>query len=155
MSYHDTVSELAQDAEQLEQVYRAALQSGEADAFKEAIDDSYRSAPENLLYAAWFHRLKHAAAQAKGFAVAWAWVVPLAVINGLLFWWLSDERYVTRVAGLPGTEKDYIPAVLILAAPLSAVLVLIYLTVVGRKRWRLVIPIGIVLLGAAGVSRRH
>jgi len=149
MSYHDTVGELAQDAEQMENVYRTALKAGEADAFKEAIDEGYRSTPENLLYAAWFHRLKHAAARAKGFAVAWAWVVPLAVLNGLLFWWLSDDRYLIRVAGLPGTGRDFMPAILLLAAPLSAALMLVYLTVVGRKRWRLSIPVGIVLLIAA------
>ena len=149
MSYHNTVGELAQDAEQMENVYRTALKAGEADAFKEAIDEGYRSTPENLLYAAWFHRLKHAAARAKGFAVAWVWVVPLAAINGLLFWWLSDDRYVISVVGLPGTGRNFMPAVLLLAAPLSAVLMLTYLTVVGRKRWRLSIPVGIALLIAA------
>ena len=149
MSYHDTVSDLAQDAEQMEQVYRTALKAGEAEAFKGAIDDNYRATPENLLYAAWFHRLKHAAAQVKGFAVAWTWVAPLALINGLLFWWLSDDRYAIRIAGLPGTGRDFMPAILLLAAPLSAILTLLYLTIVGRKRWRLGISIGIVLLIAA------
>ena len=42
----------------MEQIYHAALKAGETDAFKQAIDDSYAHAPENLLYAAWFHRLK-------------------------------------------------------------------------------------------------
>ena len=69
MSYHDKVGALAQDAEQLEQVYHAALKAGETDAFKEAIDDSYRSAPESLLYAAWFHRLKHAAARLRAMSL--------------------------------------------------------------------------------------
>ena len=119
MSYHDKVGALAQDAEQMEQVYHAALKAGETDALKEAIDDSYRSAPENLLYAAWFHRLKHAAAQAKGYVVAWAWVIPLAVINGLLFWWLSADRFMITIEGFRGTERDFLPAVLILAASLS------------------------------------
>jgi hypothetical protein len=149
MSYHDRVSALAQDAEQMEQVYHEALKAGETDAFREAIDDSYRSTPENLLYAAWFHRLKHAAARAKGFAVAWAWVVPLAVINGLLFWWLSGERYMIHIAGLPGTERGFMPAVFLLAAPLSANSVLAYLAVVGRKRGLLSIPVGVALLAAS------
>jgi hypothetical protein len=148
MSYHDTVSALAQDAEQMEQVYHAALKAGETDAFKEAIDDSYRSAPENLLYAAWFHRLKRAAAQAKGYVVAWAWVIPLAVINGLLFWWLSADRFMITIEGIRGTERDFVPAVFILAAPFSALFVLIYLTGVGRKRWRLSALTGIFVLAA-------
>ena len=70
MSYDETVGALAGDAEQLEQVYQEALQSGEGDAFKQAIDERHTNAPDNLLYAAWFYRLRAAAAQAKGYAVA-------------------------------------------------------------------------------------
>ena len=150
MSYHDTVGALAQDAEQLEQVYHAALKAGQADAFKQAIDASHTSAPENLLYAAWFHRLKHTAAQAKRFVIAWAWVIPLALINGLLFWWLSDDqRYMIQVARTyRGDAVDFLPAIVLLAAPLSAAFVLIYLTAVGRKRWRLSALIGVLTLAA-------
>jgi len=142
------VGALAQDAEQLEQVYQTALKAGERVAFKEAIDASYRSAPENLLYAAWFHRLKTAAAQAKGTIVAWAWVIPLAVINGLLFWWLSADRFMITLEGFRGTDRDFMPAIFILAASLSALFVLIYLTAVGRKRWLLSALVGISLLAA-------
>jgi hypothetical protein len=142
------VGALAQDAEQLEQVYQTALKAGERDAFKEALDASYRSAPENLLYAAWFHRLKTAAAQAKGTIVAWAWVIPLAVINGLLFWWLSADRFMITLEGFRGTDRDFMPAIFILAASLSALFVLIYLTAVGRKRWLLSALVGISLLAA-------
>ena len=137
MSYQDRVSALAEDAEQLERTYQSARKAGETDAFKQAIDASYTNAPENLLYAAWFHRLKYAAAQAKGYAVAWAWVVPLAVLNGLLLWWLSNDRFMITIEGFRGTERDFLPAMFLLAAPLSAVFVLIYLTAVDRKRWRL------------------
>jgi hypothetical protein len=154
MSYHDTVSALAGDAEQLEQTYHAALEAGKADAFKQAIDDSYTNAPENLLYAAWFHRLKYTAAQAKGYAVAWAWVIPLAVINGLLFWWLSADRFMITIEGFRGFDRDYMPAIVLLAASFSAIFVLIYLTAVGRKRWGLrplamSVLVGILLLAAA------
>jgi hypothetical protein len=101
------------------------------------------------LYAAWFHRLKHAATQAKGFVVAWAWVIPLALVNGLLFWWLSDDQhFMIRLAGAPYVAaRDFLPAILLLAAPISAAFVLIYLTLVSRKGWRLSTLIGIVLSG--------
>jgi hypothetical protein len=149
MSYYDTVSGLAQDPERLEQVYHAAVEAGETDAFKQAIDDSHATAPENLLYAAWFHRLKYAAAQVKGYAVAWGWVVPLAVINGLLFWWLSNDRYMVTIESFRGADRDYMPALVLLAASLYAVFLLIYLTVVGRKRWHLAAVIGLLLLTAS------
>jgi hypothetical protein len=149
MSYHDTVSALAQDAEKLEQIYHTALKAGEIDAFKQAIDDSYADAPENLLYAAWFHRLKYTAAQVKGYVVAWAWVVPLALINALLFWWLSDNRFMVVIKGFGGIESNFMLAIVLWAAALSAACVLGYLTAVGRKRWRLGALIGILLLAAS------
>jgi hypothetical protein len=148
MSYHDTVSALAQDAEQLEQVYRAAREAGATDAFKQAIDDSHEKAPENLLYAAWFYRLKDTVAQARGYVVAWAWVIPLAVINGLLFWWLSADRFVITIEGFGWTARTFPPAIVLLAAPLTAVFVLIYLTAIGHRRWHLSALIGILLLAA-------
>jgi hypothetical protein len=133
----------------MEQVFQAALKSGETVAFKQAIDDCHSSAPENLLYAAWFHRLKYAAAQAKSFAVAWGWVLPLAVINGLLFWWLSGQQFMVTIEGFRGSETDFMPAIVLLAASISAVFVLIYLTALGRKRWLLSAIIGLLLLAAA------
>jgi hypothetical protein len=148
--YRHIVDALAEDPERLERAYQTALQSGETRAFKEAIDASYAATPQNLLYAAWFHRLKHTAAQATGFVVSWAWVIPLALANGLLFWWLSAERYTIHFASASqGTETAFAPAILWLAAPISAAFVLLYLTAVGRKRWRLSIPIALLALAAA------
>jgi len=149
MLYRDTVSALAQEAEQLEQVYQAALEARQADAFKQAIDDSYVQAPENLLYAAWFHRLKSTAARARGYVIAWAWVIPLAVINGLLFWWLSGDRFKITIEGFRGNDGTFAPGIVLLATSLSAVFVLIYFTAVGRLGWRQSVLIGILLLAAA------
>lgn len=150
-SYRHTVSALSADPEQLELLYQEALESGETDAFRDAIDASHATAPDNLLYAAWFHRLKHKAAQASGFVVAWAWVIPLALVNGLLFWWLSNEqRYMIEIAGArPGTATEFVPAIFLLAAPISAAFVLLYLTAVGRRRWRLSAMIALLTLAVA------
>ena len=148
-SYQDTVGALGKDAEELEQLYQAALEAGETDAFMRAIDDNHADAPENLLYAAWFHRLKYAAAQAKGHVVAWAWVVPLAIINSLLFWWLSADRFMITIKGFRGTERDFIPAIILLAASLCALFILIFLTAAGHKRWGLGALIGFSLLAVS------
>jgi hypothetical protein len=150
-SYRRTVSTLAEDPEKLELVYRAALETGESEAFKQAIDASHATAPDNLLYAAWFHRLRYAAARTTRFFVAWAWVIPLALVNGLLFWLLSDEqRFAIQIAGTrQGTIADSLPALLFLAAPISAAFVLIYLTAAGRKRWWLSALIGLLTLAAS------
>jgi hypothetical protein len=148
MSYQKTVSALAQDAEQLEQVFQAAVSAGEMDAFKQAIDESYTFAPDNLLYAAWYHRLKQVATRAKGFAVAWAWVLPLAVGNALLLWLLSNNRFMVEIKTFQGIDRTVMPTFVLLAAPLSAFFVLIYLAVVGRRAWRLGAVVGTVLLAA-------
>ena len=146
--YRQTVSTLAEDPEKLELVYRAALEAGESEAFKQAIDASHATAPDNLLYSAWFHRLKYAAARTANFVVAWAWVIPLALVNGLLFWFLSDgQRFTIQIArARQGTSTDFLLALLLLAAPISAAFVLVYLTAVGHKRWRLSAIIGLVTI---------
>lgn len=150
MSYKDRIKALAQNPERLEQAYAEAREAGEADAFKRAIEDSHASAPDNLLYAAWFYRLKRAAERAEGFAVAWGWVIPLALVNGLLFWWLSDDqRFMIELAGAAYTNaRDFMPVVFLLAGPLAAAFVMIYLTVVGRKRW----PLALLLVGVLGAA---
>jgi len=148
-SYRQTVSTLAEDPEKLELVYRAALEAGESEAFQQAINASHATAPDSLLYAAWFHRLKYAVARTASFVVAWAWVIPLALVNGLLFWLLSDgQRFTIQIArARQGMSTDFL-ALLLLAAPISAAFVLLYLTAVGRKRWWLSALIGLVTLAA-------
>jgi len=148
MSFHERVRALAEEPEFLEQVYQASVEAGEEDAFRKAIDHSHLAAPGNLLYAAWFHRLKVTAAQAKGYVVAWAWVIPLAVINALLFWWLSSDRFMITIQRFRATDTDFMPAIVIMGASLSALFVLTYLTRVGGKRWQLSALIGILLLAA-------
>lgn len=149
--YHNTVGALAGDAAQLEQVYQAAVKAGEVDAFTQAIEAGRSAAPDNLLYAAWFHRLQYTAAQVRDSFVNWAWVIPLALLNGLLLWFLSDDqRYVVRIAGVSGNfSTDYIPSLFLLIAPISAAFVLAYLTAVGRKRPLLSTLIAVGLLAAA------
>jgi hypothetical protein len=149
-SIRNMVSALAQDAEQLEQTYHEALKAGKTEAFKQAIDDSHTAEPENLLYAAWFYRLEHTAARAKGHLVAWGWVIPLAVMNGLVFWWLSNDDFMITIEGFGGVQRNYLPLIVILAASISALFALVFLTGAGRKRWWLSALVAILLLAASG-----
>jgi hypothetical protein len=148
MSYQEKVYSLAADAEQLEVVYHTAEKAGETESFKEAIDESYTAEPGNLLYAAWFHRLKYSAAQAKGYVVAWAWAIPLAIINGLLFWWFSDDSYMISLEGFQGRSNDFMPVLVLVAAPITTLFVLTYLTAVRQKKWGFSALIGIAVLAA-------
>jgi hypothetical protein len=150
MSYYDAINDHAQDAEHLEEIYQSALKGGQAGAFKEAIDAGYAAAPENLLFAAWFYRLQYAASRAKSFVIAWAWAIPLALVNALLFWWLSSDRFMITIETFRRGDRNYLPAIVLLAGSLSAVFILIYLTVTGQKRWWLSALTGVLLLAAAG-----
>lgn len=155
MSYNELVSALGDDAEQLEKAYQAALKAGQAEAFKQAIDARQTAAPDNLLYAAWYYRLRHAAAQAKGSFVKWGWVIPLAVLNGLVFWWLSDfERYTIQLADFRQgvVTAEFAPMLVLLVAPIAAAFVLIYLTAAGKRRWALAAIISVALLAAAAYA---
>ncbi|NUQ37881.1 MAG: hypothetical protein HUU23_08820 [Caldilineales bacterium] len=137
MSYLTTIRTLGDDAEQLEMTYQTALKAGEAAAFKEAIDATYAAAPNHLLYAAWHHRLTYAAAKVRGFAIAWGWAIPLALLNALLFWWLSDDAHfmVKLVHPTTGDVTTFLPTLLLLIAPIAAACMLIYLAAVSGKGW--------------------
>jgi hypothetical protein len=135
MSYHETITALAENPEALEGLYHDAVKAGNKKAFQQAIEDHYQNAPNNLLLASWFHRLHYAARQARQFIIEWRWVIPLAVLNGLLFWWFSDERYMMQIVGGPSAPQDTVPIIFLLAAPFTALLVLVYFTLVAKKNW--------------------
>lgn len=65
--------------------------------------------------------------------------MPLALLNGLLFWLLSDDsRFMIEIVGASrATTNNFLPALFLLAAPLSAAGILLYFSAVGqRSRWR-------------------
>lgn len=151
MSYDQIITTYAQDPEALERTYQTAVKAGEAEAFRQAIDAGRAAAPDNLLYSAWFYRLQHVAAQTKESFIKWGWAIPLALLNGLIFWLLSDDdRFMVKIsAPWSVVTNNFIPAVILLAAPIAAVAMLAYLVMAGRKQTKTVLIIGGVLLAAA------
>ncbi len=132
MSYFQIIRSASTDAEKLEQVYQEAVTVDAADSFKKAIDTSYAEQPGNLLYAAWYFRLAamvHSSAMRR--AVVWSLAVPLALANGILYWWLSDsDQFAVQIVG-----RSSVPYILLLWAPLAAFFLLAYLTGAGRRSW--------------------
>lgn len=143
MPDRETVESLTDNPEALERTYRQALRDGTEASFAEAIEASYAAAGDNLLLAAWHYRLAYAAEQVKGRVVAWGWALPLGVLNGLLLWLLSDDqRFRIEVTNpLTGQTTTLMPAVALLAAPVSAALIALFLTLAGRGRWRRVLAV--------------
>ena len=131
MSYHDTIHDIGADPERLEAAYQDALKAGAGDDFAEAMLAVHAQLPDDLLYAAWRYRLAHVVTQLRHRVIAWAWAVPLAVVNGLLLWMLTDSRFDIRVNG-----DNAGPGIFLLAAPISALSVLAFLIASGPRRSR-------------------
>jgi hypothetical protein len=150
VAYLKKVRELAGDPEQLELAYQEAVKAGEGDAFAEALHAAHAEAGDNLLFAAWHYRLLHAAARAARRVIAWSWAVPLAVINGLLLWLVSDEqRYVLQITNPFSGYQDQSATtpVVLLASPITAALIVVFLAGAGDRRWRRVLAIALALAG--------
>lgn len=136
MSYLPTIQQLAENPEALELAYQQAVKAGEQAAFAEAVEAARAESPDNLLLAAWHYRLAGAAAAVKKRVIAWGWALPLAALNGLLLWLLSDDRrFILRVTNpLTGQAYTLLPVVLLLAAPVSAAVIAFFLALAGRGR---------------------
>jgi len=130
----------------LEAHYRSLQDSEARQAFLRAIQARYEQDPDDPLLAAWYYRLTWAASPAQERVIPWRWAIPLALLNGLLLWLLSDERAGVR---LPGESYIFFPAMLLFWAPITAGTAIVYLTITGERRWLRMIGI---LAGLAGVS---
>ncbi|WP_420627994.1 hypothetical protein [Candidatus Leptofilum sp.] len=151
MSYHDAVKALSENPAELEQLYQDAVKAGQKKAFQQAIDANFQDAPSNLLLAGWFHRLQFAAKKAKQLIVEWSWVLPLALLNGLLFWWLlQEEQFTMQLVGGPNAPQDFLPIVFLVGAPLTALFLLIYFAHMNKQNWRITAVSATIPLIAAG-----
>lgn len=154
MSYRETIEKSADNPEELELAYHRAVKAGDEAAFAEAVEIGYAQAGNNLLLAAWHYRLASAVNKVKGRVVAWGWALPVGVINGLLLWLLSDDKRFTVEVTNPVTHSIHtlMPAVALLAAPVSAALIVLFLTLAGgrrRSRWLGSLAVGLGLAASA------
>jgi hypothetical protein len=130
------------DPQRLEDLYRAAGEAYAADTFANALVASYREAPDNLLYAAWYYRLQGAAPEARParHPANWRLAVPLSVLLALTLWALSDVRW-TVVFG--------IPYVAVLWAPITALFLIAFLTLSTRQHYLRAALLGVILAAAS------
>jgi hypothetical protein len=135
MSYLNTVQSLDRDPQQLELAYRQAVEAGEEAAFSEAIETRYSEAQDNVLLAAWHYRLVATVARVKARVIAWGWALPLGVLNGLALWLLSDDQRFSFHVTSPviGASSAAFPAIILLAAPISAAFIVLFLALAGKR----------------------
>lgn len=152
MSYLETIRDLAADPEGLERAYGQAVKAGGQAEFAEAVEGEYSQSGDNLLLAAWHYRLAAAAKQVKGRVIQWGWALPVGLLNGLLLWLLSDtERFaIETVVPQSGDDFFLIPLVLLLAAPISALAMALFLTLAGKRPWLRVAAVAVGLAVAIG-----
>ena len=133
------------DPAEMERTFRQ-LKGAEVKAFSQEVLARYDREPDNLLLAAWYQRLTYVGEAAKRRVIAWQWAVPLAVLNALIFWLLSDNRFMFNV---PGAEYRSVPWLLIYWMPIAAVFILVYLSAAGggRRRRMLACIVGLGVLG--------
>lgn len=141
MPFQDTIRDIGSDPERLELAYQEALKAGEGDAFAAALLAAHAAAPDDLLYGAWRYRLAQVVTRAKDRVIAWSWAVPLALVNGLLLWMLTDKRFDIQV-----DYGTFGPGLALLAAPISALSALAFLVAAGQSRGKRA------TLSAAGIA---
>lgn len=154
MDYFHEIQAHASQPQKLEELYQSALQAGESLEFVQALRDCYAEMPENVLYAAWYFRLKAfeiekpkistsvfpapaAPAASQGIS-HWLLALPLAILNGLVFWALSDPELMFL---------DNIPYLALLGAPIAALFLMgfVVLTLKGSLKPALIAAAGLAL----------
>lgn len=141
MAYLDRIRAADADPATLEETYRAAQVQGEEAPFTRALEDAYAAAPDNLLLGAWHYRLAYAVAQPVRRTIPWLAAILLAGANGLVFWGLSDNRFLIEVQG-----QEHLPLLVLVWAPISALFVMGLLLAGGLKAPRRALLLAMALL---------
>ncbi len=128
--WEERIRALATDPERLEELYRQVQGGDEEPAFAAAVAALAADRPDNLLLAAWQARLRRADRVA-GRAIAWRWAIPLALANGLALFAFSGDRWWVLL-----DQTREVPLALLVAGPLSACFVLLYVCLAGDRAWR-------------------
>jgi len=147
MSYLEAIADNKNNPQQLEALYQAARSKHESVQFSADLSACLTGEPDNLLLQAWHYRLLSTHEEPKkraGASANWKLAIPLAITNGLILWALSDPRL---------TFPHGIPYLALLAAPITAIFVMWFLSLTARKYYRrtLGISVGLAALVAAAL----
>jgi hypothetical protein len=109
--------------------------------------------PDDVLYAAWYHRLRSVTKEAEEPAKApatgrrgpnWAVAVPLSIVTGLIFWALSDFEHLQVTPG--------VPQLFVWWSPIAATSALVYLALTTKKPLKRALGLGLGLLVVAAYA---
>lgn len=144
MDYLEEIIRRGDDPAGLETLYRAAGERGEAGDFELAMAQGHERHPDNILYAAWFHRLEGAGREAHSSEahINWKLAIPLSLICGLLFGLLMYLDFTTA----------RMPHLMWLAGPISAGFIVAFLAIAGRLDRRQTLASLVALAGITGYA---
>ena len=137
MDYLERIRRYYNDPMELEALYQSARKTREVTTFRTAVITCREESPDNVLYAAWYHRMQGNAgevAAAEG-RVNWASALPLSMVCGLIFAALA--YFDSSAIGRP-------PLLFLLCGPISAAFIIAFLALAGKlERRRILIVIAV------------
>ncbi|HEY5492498.1 MAG TPA: hypothetical protein VIK25_14995 [Gemmatimonadaceae bacterium] len=129
----------------LEALYGVVVTEHDAAEFRGDIEAALAAAPGSVLLAAWHYRFAHAAADALGRQpIRWAQAIPLSLLTGLLFWWLSGTQFVFQ-----GIEGRTVPYLVVLITPVIALMALAFFAITRKQGYGAPAALGV---GLAAVT---
>ena len=141
MKYSNAIKSSASDPEQLENLYQSTKEEGYEAEFRADLNDLYVQNPQNLLFAAWYHRFLRNPLTRVVRRIPWILAIVIGLLTGLTMWAISDPILLIR---------DHIPTFGLLWSPIASIFCLIYLAVARKKdKWHFILP-GLILVLATG-----
>ena len=141
MKYSNAIKSSASDPEQLENLYQGSQEEGIEAEFRADLNDLYTQDPQNLLFAAWYHRFLRNPLAKITRRIPWILVIVTGSLTGITLWAISDPRLLLQ---------DRIPIYGLLWSPIATIFCLFYLAVVSKiNKWHFILP-GLILVLAVG-----
>jgi hypothetical protein len=142
MAYTTQIQASQDDPQGLEALFQSAWRKHETEDFSASMLACYSAEPDNRLYAAWYYRLTSAPQEKAKAGANWKLAVPLAAANGLVLWALSSPELTT---------PNGAPYLAWLAAPITALFVMAFLTLTAKKNYRRALLLGVGLAVLTGI----
>ena len=126
MKYEPDIQAAFKDPERLEDLYHLSRQAREELEFRADLQSVYEKSPDNILLSAWHSRFAHLPIPKAKRSTNWGLAVALGVITGLILWAISDFQW---------TFLDKTPYFMLLWAPITTILSLIFLAVISKRNY--------------------
>jgi hypothetical protein len=117
MNYVVKINQLLQDPRAIEGLYQDSLKLHDVDAFNQAIASIHHRNPDNLLIAAWYHRLSPAQHTSAN-PLFWPTILLLSLCSGFLYWYSSNPDF---------TLPNRMPFIFLIWAPTAGLMLQAYI----------------------------